>query len=430
MSDVEVQEQALDGATILAFHPLARREDGTEVVIGRSDSDVFVALPAIGAAAIELLEAGLPIGEVEQRIEETTGERIDVLDLAASLVECGLVARIDGRAAASPPSIRPMLPWLRTEHVRWLLSRPVSLALDVALAATILAAITVAVHTRAPLLDYRSLLWSEHGSAVILTQAAIAWSLILIHETAHLVTARAAGAPGRMEFGTRLQFLVAQTNVTGIWAAPKRHRLAVYSAGMKSDALIAAVAVLVSAATEPGGLGYRVALVTAIVGMTALGLQLLIFMRTDVYFIVQDLTRSRNLYGDSTAFARYLAALAAARFRHEADRPAHPLAALEPRERGTVQRYAALLVAGTAVCLAFAAVVYLPYNIGLIGEALASVFSGSPAAVADGLVVSTVLGAVFTIWARAWWARHGERLRERVSRARDRRRGGPVPPTS
>ncbi len=53
---------------------------------------------------------------------------------------------------------------------------------------------------------------------MIAVDAAIGWVLIALHELGHLATARAAGAPARISLGTRLQFLVAQTDVSGVWA--------------------------------------------------------------------------------------------------------------------------------------------------------------------------------------------------------------------
>ncbi len=246
---------------------------------------------------------------------------------------------------------------------------------------------------------------------MLATQVAISWSLILVHELAHLVTARAAGVPGRVEFGTRLQFLVAQTNVTGIWAAPRRHRLAVYTAGMRADLAIGALALLVSTWLEPGGVPHRLALVVAVLAVTGLTLQLLIFMRTDVYFIVQDLTGSRNLYGDSAAYTRHLARRAASIFRGGA--AASPLADLADRERRIVKGYTVLLVAGTAICLSYAAIVLVPFVVGLIHGAVTAIASAEPGAVLDGLVVLAVQAAFLTIWSRAWWARHGHRVRGR-----------------
>ena len=395
--------------SVVAFHPLARRVDGPDVVIGRTGTDVFVSLPAIGAEAIDLLERGTSIGDAEDRIEAATGERIDVADLAAALLELGMVAEVDGRAVPGDPPARVTLPGLEPGHVRWMLHRPVHVLLDAGLALLVIAAIALAVRGEAPLPNYESLLWSDHGSLVLATQVAISWSLILIHELAHLVTARAAGVPGRVEFGTRLQFLVAQTNVTGIWAAPRRHRLAVYTAGMRADLAIGALALLVSTWLEPGGVPHRLALVVAVLAVTGLTLQLLIFMRTDVYFIVQDLTGSRNLYGDSAAYTRHLARRAVSVFRGGA--AASPLADLADRERRIVKGYTVLLVAGTAICLSYAAIVLVPFVIGLIHGAVTAIASAEPGAVLDGLVVLAVQAAFLTIWSRAWWARHGHRVR-------------------
>jgi hypothetical protein len=250
---------------------------------------------------------------------------------------------------------------------------------------------------------------------VLATQVVIGWTLILVHEAAHLITARAAGVPGHVGFGTRLQFLVAQTNVTGIWAAPRRHRIAVYTAGMRADLAIGALALLASTRLAPGGVPHRLALVVAVLAATGLAVQLLIFMRTDVYFIVQDLTRSRNLYGDSAAYTRYLGRRLVPRGRAALE--TSPLDGLEARERRVVKGYTTLLVTGTGVCLGYAAIVLVPFGIGLLHGAVVAVASARPEAVLDGLVVLTVQGALLTIWSRAWWARHGHRLRRRVTEA-------------
>ena len=137
---------------------------------------------------------------------------------------------------------------------------------------------------------------------------------------------------------------------------------------------------------------HRLALVVAVLAVTGLTLQLLIFMRTDVYFIVQDLTGSRNLYGDSAAYTRHLARRAVSVFRGGA--AASPLADLADRERRIVKGYTVLLVAGTAICLSYAAIVLVPFVIGLIHGAVTAIASAEPGAVLDGLVVLAVQAVV------------------------------------
>ncbi|MER7272495.1 hypothetical protein ABT344_29915 [Micromonospora carbonacea] len=105
-------------------------------------------------------------------------------------------------------------------------------------------------------------------------------------------------------------------------------------------------------------------------------MQFLVFMRTDVYFVLQDVAGARNLYADGAAYARWW-------LRRAARRPGRdPSLALPARERRAVRWYALLLVVGTAACLTAAAA-----------------------------VTAAVLGGSWAVWCWAWWRRHGRRLR-------------------
>src|SRR5262249_29356569 len=148
----------------------------------------------------------------------------------------GFVATLDGTPVPGPPPPRVTWARLRPTHVRWLLTRPVFvvLALLVAAAAGAIGLAPQLVPT------YHDLLWTQRTSLVLAGNAVLGWSIIALHEFAHLATARAAGVPGRMSFGTRLQFLVAQTDVSGIWASPRWQRLTAYLSGIAVNVGIAA----------------------------------------------------------------------------------------------------------------------------------------------------------------------------------------------
>lgn len=293
-----------------------------------------------------------------------------------------------------PP--RVTFPWLRPEHVQWLLS-PV---LHLVVGAFVLVGLGLLVTGAAPLPHYRDLLWSDHNALVLLGNAALGWTMLGIHELAHLATARAAGVPGRIGFGTRLQFLVAQTDISGIWTAPRRHRLAAYTAGMALEAVLASIALIISAATGNTGPAHQLAMVMVLMTALQLGWQLLIFMRTDVYFVVQDLSGCRNLYGDGLAYVRALTRLTRPR----------PVPGQSPREHRTVQVYSAILVPGIAVCLALAVLITVPLQIELIRRGASGIASGTPGGVFDGAVTIALLGGVQFLWARSWWRRHGHRV--------------------
>ena len=236
---------------------------------------------------------------------------------------------------------------------------------------------------------------------MLLGQSAIAWTSLLAHELAHLATARAAAIPARMGFGTRLQFLVAQTDVTGIWVAPRRVRLTVYLSGMAVELVIATGALAGIAVVGAGGTASDILSVVVVTQLLALATQCMVFMRTDLYFVLQDVTRSRNLYGDGAAYVLYLARRAIRR------RPLDPSRALPSHERRAVRAYAVLLAVGTVACLAAFAAYTLPITLTLLGRALSALATGPGwSSRLDGLVVVTLLGTVQVLWFRAWWRRH------------------------
>ncbi|MFE2041273.1 hypothetical protein ACFXAZ_10145 [Streptomyces sp. NPDC059477] len=381
------------------LHELAARPDGTEWIVGRPATGTFVAVPEAGKRALDLLGEGLSTGEAARRLEEETGHDLDVADFVDALVELGFVAEVDGRAVPLPDPPKPTLPRIRPAHVRWTLS-PLLPVLIVLLIVTALIARPEGVA-----LSYRTLLWSEHGSLVLAFGAASGWALLLLHELAHLVTARATGVPARMRLGTRLQFLVMQTDISGIELAPGRHRMTAYLAGIGVNLAAASAAALAAGAAE--GTARRMLAALTVLALLPLPFQLMVFMRTDLYFVLQDLTRCRDLYGDGRAYARYAA-------RRLLARPgADPSRTLPAHERRAVRLYSVVLVLGTALCLAFLAAVTLPADIALLTRAARTLTARdrSLGARLDAAAVLITLGGIHVLWARTWWRRRRERRR-------------------
>lgn len=376
--------------TRVRLHALDSRPDGEEWIVGRMATGRFVALPEVGKQALDLLGRGLSAAEVGERLRETTGDDIDVPDFVEALLGLGFVAEVDGREIAEPAPPRPTLARIRPRHVRWVLSPVVPVLLGLVMATALLA--------RPPVpLTYRTLLWSPHGSAVIALGAGVGWTLLLLHECAHLVTARATGVPGRMRLGTRLQFLVMQTDISGIELAPRRHRLTAYLAGIATNLTLASLAALAAAAAH--GTPRRVLAAVTLLALLPLPFQLMVFMRTDLYFVLQDLTRCRDLYGDGVAYTKYAA-------RRVLDRKpvVDPSRELPAHERRAVRTYSVVLVVGTTLCLAFLATVTLPADVTLFARAVAGLGPGHSAGRRlDATAVVVALGGVHVLWARTWW---------------------------
>ncbi len=379
-------------------------------MVGRFDTRRFVAIPRVGASALDLLRAGHTIEQATSRLSDAEGQEFDVLSFARDLMELGFIAQVDGRPVpdtAAPPA---SFPEIRPEHVRFALS-PVLPALFVCL----MCAAAVALVARPDLLPtYRDLLWSPAGSAVLALSVAAGWTLVFVHELAHFVVARATGVPARITLSTRLQFLVAETDISGIEFAPRRHRLTAYLAGMAVNLAVAAVAILLAAVTDQAA--HRILAATVVIALLPLPFQFMVFMRTDIYFVLQDLTACRDLYGDGAAYARYLAKRLRQRILRQRNDDEDPSLALPPHERRAVRAYSAVLVLGTALCLAALAAFTLPADLTLIYRAATRLGpEHSLAANADSVAVLLILGTLHLIWAVTWFRRR-HRFRRRSAR--------------
>ncbi|MFF7473927.1 hypothetical protein [Streptomyces sp. NPDC008092] len=392
------------------LHDLGMRQDRDEWIVGRMATRTFVALPTVGARAVELLGEGLTVTRTAEILRAETGAELDIADFVRDLAALGFVARIGDRPVPDTDPPRASLPRLRPHHVRYALHP----ALPVLVGVLLLAA--GAVLTRRPdlLPGYRDLLWSPHGSLVLLTGAAAGWTLVLAHELAHLVTARAAGVPGRIRLGTRLQFLVMQTDISGIELAPRRHRLTAYLVGIALNLSVASAVVLALARTDTATTAHRLLAALLLLALLPLPFQFMVFTRTDLYFVLQDLTGCRDLYGDGLAYARYVFRWRR-RWRRRRRGPGggaagDPSARLPAHERRAVRLYSVVLVAGTVACLAFMAAVTLPADVTLLLRAVRGLGPGHGlAGNADSAAVLVVLGGVNVLWLVTWWRNHRAR---------------------
>jgi putative peptide zinc metalloprotease protein len=396
----------VNGGSRVRLRELRERQDGDGWVVGRIETGDFISVPDVAHRVLVLLGQGRTVAEVAATLRAEMGVGFAVADFVAALDELGFLAAVDERVREDSVCARPSLPWLRSGHVRWLL-HPLAAVTVAGFAVAVV--VMLALHP-ALIPSYRVLVWSPHAGLVLAVDAAIAWTLILIHELAHLATARAAGAPARITLSTRLQFLTAQTDVSSVWAAPRRTRMTVYLAGMAANVCSAGICLLILGLAGPHGLVRTLLAVAVAETLLALPVQFMVFMRTDIYFVLQDLTRCPNLYADGSAYLRYLGRRATRQVRHAARPYPDPSSGYPPAQRRAVRVYSLVLLAGTAICLAVELIVSLPALIALLVRAAAEM-GGTPAATLDGCAALAILLAWQILWANRWWQRHRHQVR-------------------
>lgn len=402
--------------TRIVFRSLQMRSNGGTWVIGRMDTGDFVAVPAVARHAIALLSEGNSVGQVTEALYRETGRQIAVGDFVASLDQLGFLASVDGEPRPGPDRVQASLPWLQPRHVHWMLHP----AVPWLVLAVITAAATTTVTSPARIPGYHALIWNQHPGIVLAGNAVFGWALVWLHEGGHLGTARAAGVPARLQLRTRLQFLAAQTDVSGIWAASRRIRLTVYLAGMAVDLLVASVCLLIGGLAVRTGLAHRLLAAATLDSVLFLPLEFLVFMRTDVYYVLQDLTGCANLYADGSARIRYLARCAWQGLRSGRGRPADPSRSLPAPQRRAVRTYSWVLLGGTTMCIGAAVFLTAPAAITLLTRAITELGSSTPVKRADGAAALAVICGFQLLWLRAWWRQHGDHVRACLQRRRQR----------
>jgi putative peptide zinc metalloprotease protein len=383
--------------TTVVLHRLAVRTDRDSVIVGRRGSNTFVSIPFVGLDAIRLLEDGNDIETVTAVLSDRYATDVDVAQFVESLTALGFVRRV-GDTEVPDPGVPPVTwPRLRRRHVWWLQTT----AARMVVVATVLAGLCCVIADPAARPHRADLLWSTHPSLLVTATAAITWAMIGLHELAHLFTARAAGVPGRISLGTRLQFLVAQTDVTGVWTAPTSQRHTVYLAGMALDLSIAAVAAITRATGVSSPVLDGLLATVIAVAVTKVGYQLLVFMRTDVYFALQDATRARDLFGDGRAYVTWLVRRLVPGRRTGAG--PDPTRRLPPAEKRTVRVYAGVLGAGTTVCLTTGVLITLPWATGVAGRCLTTIVEARGlVGVVDGAAPFLAFTLTQTLFWRSW----------------------------
>lgn len=302
--------------------PFVSQPDGDEVIIGHPDRVSFLAIPKEAAEVIGWLAGGVTIGGAQDLFREKYGESLDMEGFLDTLENKGFI-RLASPGDGDPipdPLDRPP----KTFHFAWISARfarlffnPFSLTLYGLL---ILAGIGLAISRPHLLPGWRSLAFQDHFLTVGLMVLGLNLLATFLHEMGHLLAARSVGVGARMGLGNRLWVLVAETDVTGLWALPRASRYLPFLAGALVDAISGSSLLLLLFAWDSGLLASPDRGVVQIFEALLLGYilritwQCYLFLRTDFYYVIANFFRCKDLLKDTEVFLKNQAARLWSRF--------------------------------------------------------------------------------------------------------------------
>jgi putative peptide zinc metalloprotease protein len=401
--------------TKVVVQPFSRQIEGSEVVIGLPKSSLFLALPTDAVEVLDDLASGNTVGQAQELYRERYGEVPDLVALLKELEERGFVQ--SSEASAGPAAIAGVPP--QRFHLE---SFPPTLAMVLfgrpaltLYAALIVAAVVVTAFNPGLIPGREAFVFKEHMSLTNLGIVAVMLVTLGIHELAHFVAARAHGVSSRFGLGNRLWELVAEADLTGLWALPRQERFVPLLAGMIADTVLASLLVGFLFARKQAWLIWSwpsVQFCQAVLLIILLRLlwQFFLHVRTDLYYVLTNLLGCKNLLGDTeTALrnwaSRFLPALGYTDQSH-----------IPNQERRIIRVYAAIWVLGRALAFSVFLFIRLPVLIKYLALTLPLIAFRHPVTAyqyLDALFVTLFiltansLGAFF--WLRGLYQRGAQR---------------------
>ncbi len=398
--------------TLVAVGSFSREIEGDEVVIGRPDTGIFLALPIETIGLLNDLASGHTCGEAAARFEQKHGESPDVADFLTVLEARGFVAPRNlapaGDGLTGDASNDPALSSGRPAHfarfpqglARFLFGVPM-----LTLYAALIATSAVLILERPSIWPgSRALVFRSHLSAIYLLLFAFTLASTFIHELAHLVAARAEGVPSRLGIGNRLWMVVAETDLTGLWSLPKAKRYLPLLAGVICDAVLASLIVfyLFAPHAQPQPLLFQIGQAFLLICLLRIAWQCFFFVRTDFYFVLTTMFSCKDLMRDAERYLRNLVSQLLGR-RRPVDQSLIPV-----REMRFIRAFSVLWVGGRLLALNVLVTVQLPALFAYLREVtLVPKRSLSPYEVADRIVfVALAVGPLLwglLLWSRSHW---------------------------
>ncbi len=362
--------------SVVAVRPFTHRSEPDSVIIGDVERQIYLVIPPEGLDILQWLAAGRTVGETARLHEEKYSEIPDLEDFLGALEEQGFLgarhSHDEDARGVRRPHVRWRLQWLSQRTAQRIVGRTALVCYGLVIAVGLALAVDdpgVIPRSGGVLLfriDFAALTWATLFLALI---------GVLIHELGHVTAARAAGVPAGIGVGNRLWSVVAETDMTGIWMAPKRTRYVAFAIGAIFDATTASLLIAFIWAARHGWVHpppWAVLLASGVLLTYVLRVlwQLSFFMRTDVYYAIAAAFNCKNLMADTEDHLHNLMA----RLRRSPIRLR--LDAVPPREMRVIRWFAVLWVLGRFFSLFELGIVVLPVLYGYLYQVFLLVTGG------------------------------------------------------
>ncbi|WP_097148458.1 PqqD family protein [Ureibacillus acetophenoni] len=290
----------------ITLYPLSIQKDKKNYIVEEPISGDFFEMPQISVDAIQRLEKGEDLADVEKAIKESyPDEEVDIIEFVEQLVELGLVQAVDGEPInreierANSRSRAGGFEWIPSWVGRLFFNRMMGKVY------LLLLVLNIFIFVLNPELfpHYMDIFLFDSMVMNMLIYLLISLALIIIHEFGHILAIRSYDLPAKLSIGNRLIFIVFETDLTSAWKLDPKKRNILYLAGMSIEQIIVFVSLgLMLVFPDANFVGILSIIVLDIFIKTMY--QCCFYMKTDVYYVVENVTGCYNLMESGTEYLR------------------------------------------------------------------------------------------------------------------------------
>lgn len=248
---------------------------------------------------------------------------------------------------------------------------------------------------------FEDFFWSQDIFILFVGSFVISYSLVILHESAHFLTAKIFGVESRIHlFSVRSHQLVSETEHFFVYTVSRNQRILIYLAGVLFDAFTASVAIILVhllLIPEPWMPLIRYFILVQLLGVWW---QLNVYFKTDIYNVISDLFKQENLYEDALRYVQLkmknsgipkIVRTVVLRF-FATDAFTTRLSTLSKSQRRKAQWFAILLIIGVLQSLVMTCFITVPRDIVLFKMSIGLVVTADSFVKAmQGLLIMTIL---------------------------------------
>ncbi|MBT2679797.1 hypothetical protein J7E38_12355 [Bacillus sp. ISL-35] len=342
--------------THVTLKQLAIRKDQKHYIVEDVLNGEFYEMPELCIVAIELINQRKSLNDVEKELTvRFPDEEIELFDFVSQLLELDLVSEINGEEMLKSSSKKDQsgYSWIPKNLGRFFFN---SFSSNLYLI-LLIASIALILYNPALFPHYSDIFAFDLMLQNIIAWLVITFFLVLLHEFGHVLAVRSEGLPAKIEIGHRLFLVVLETDMSQVWKLPAERRNRLYLAGMYFDFVVLFLALLAQMFTSEDSLIMGLLKLVVLDTFIRLVYQAAVFMKTDLYYVIENKTGCYNLMENGRNFlAQWLPFLQV------------PQTETFDGEEGLVRTYAGFYLAGILLTIAITVYYYIPQVIFAVND--------------------------------------------------------------